>query len=275
MIGLTFDPHPAAVLRPGQEPSRLTTLTRKTQLLKDAGADEVIVLAPTTQLLSLSPEQFIEQLVERHAPATVVEGPDFRFGKARAGDVKMLGELGPRYGYETIIVDDAEVELCDHTLAPLSSSLIRWLLRHGRVADVARCLGRPYELSAAVVRGDQRGRTIDVPTANLDPAALVGRALPGDGVYAGEVMLPDGNARPAAVSVGVKPTFAGRARVIEAHVLDYHGDLYDQTITVRWTRWLREQQQFPSAALLKAQLRRDVEQVRCWAVDAQSPTVSA
>ncbi len=262
VIALTFDPHPAAVLRPGNEPLRLTTLAQKTRYLRESGADEVVVFAPSPALLSLTPQQFIEQLVERHVPAAIVEGPDFRFGKGRAGDLKVLAELGPRFGYETIIVADAEVELSDHTLAPLSSSLIRWLLRHGRVADAARCLGRPYELSAAVVRGEQLGRTIDVPTANLDPAALAGRALPCDGVYAGEIELENGGVHPAAVSVGIKPTFAGRERVIEAHALDYHGELYGQVIVVRLTRWLRDQQRFPGVAALKAQLQRDVEEVR-------------
>ena len=262
VTALSFDPHPAAVLRPGQEPPRLTTLAQKTQCLRDAGADEVVVLEPSPQLLSLSPREFIEQLVQRHAPAAMVEGPDFRFGKGRAGDVRVLAELGAKLGYETIIVEDAEIELSDHTLAPLSSSLIRWLLRHGRIADAARCLGRPYELSATVVRGDQRGRTIGVPTANLDPVELAGRALPGDGVYAGSVVLADGTERPAAISVGAKPTFAGRGRVIEAHALDYHGDLYGQVIAVRLTRWLRDQQSFPGVAELKAQLQRDVAEVR-------------
>ncbi len=259
---LTFDPHPASVLRPGREPLRLIAAPRKRELLLQAGADEVVILEPTPAMLSLEPHDFVARLVADHHPIAVVEGIDFRFGRGRAGDVKSLAALGDEFGFATHVVPDVQVALSDHLLAPVSSSLIRMLLANGRVMDAALASGRAYELTGNVVQGDRRGRTLDMPTANLDAAATIGRALPGDGVYAGAVELRDGSEHPAAISIGVKPTFAGRRRTIEAHLLDYAGDLYGQTITLRFHRWLREQQPFPSPDALKAQLHRDVAQVR-------------
>lgn len=258
---LTFEPHPASVLRPGHEPPRLSSLDEKRALLKLAGADEVIVLEPTRELLALEPRQFIVKLITEHHPLAFVEGIDFRFGRSRAGDVQTLRALGGELDFETILVPDEEVAMSDHLLAPVSSSLVRWLLSHGRVVDAAIALGRPFSLGGIVVQGDQRGRTLGIPTANLDPAVIAGRAIPMDGVYAGLAETSQGVVKPAAISIGIKPTFAGKARTIEAHLLDYHGDLYGQPITIRFGRWLREQQSFSSLAALKGQLERDVAQV--------------
>jgi riboflavin kinase/FMN adenylyltransferase len=255
---VTFEPHPAAVLRPGHEPPRLSAADEKSQLLRGAGADEVVVLRPDAALLALSPLEFIGRLAAEHRPLAFVEGVDFRFGKARAGDVAMLDAFGRAQGFDTVIVPDAEVALSDHTLVAVSSSLIRWLLRHGRVADAARCLARAFALRGPVVKGDQRGRTIGVPTANLDPASFSRSAIPGDGVYAGDAQLPGGRTVPAAISVGLKPTFRHAARTVEAHLLGFTGDLYGQPITLRFHRWLRDQQPFPSLDALKAQLARDI-----------------
>jgi len=262
---VTFDPHPAAVLRPGHEPPRLSTAEEKVELLRSAGADGVVVLRPDAALLALSPAEFVGRLVAQHRPIAFVEGVDFRFGKGRAGDVATLEALGMRGAagsFQTVVVPDAEVALSDHTLVPVSSSLVRWLLRNGRVADAALCLGRPVGLPGSVVEGERRGRAIGVPTANLEPASFAGRAIPGDGVYAGVVVLPDGATHAAAISIGVKPTFKTASRAIEAHLLDFTGDLYGQQITLRFHRWLRDQQPFPSLDALKTQLGRDIAQVR-------------
>jgi riboflavin kinase/FMN adenylyltransferase len=268
---LTFDPHPASVLRPGRQPLRLTSLPEKRGLLLEAGADEVIVLEPAPALLAMEPRDFIADLVALHQPEAIVEGVDFRFGRGRAGDIHLLESLGPILGFVLAVVPDAQVALSDHLLAPVSSSLVRWLLSHGRVVDAAIGLGRPFELCGPVVRGDQRGRSLGIPTANLDAAAIAGRAIPGDGVYAGAAMLPDGQSWPAAISVGVKPTFPNAARTIEAHLLGFSGDLYGQTVTIRFNRWLREQQPFPSLKALKSQLLRDVAQVaRLCELDGQA-----
>lgn len=261
-LAITFDPHPAAVLRPGQAPPRLSDMDERLALLRAAGIGQVVVLEPTPRLLSLDPRSFIAQVAAQHQPAAFVEGPDFRFGKGRAGDVKVLAELGREMGFDTQVVGDQEVALSDHLLAPVSSSLIRWLLSHGRVHDAAICLARPFSLRAAVVRGEQRGRQWSMPTANLDMAALAGRATPGDGVYAGAALLPDGSRHAAAISVGLKPTFNGKSRVIEAHLLDFTGDLYGQVITIEFNRFVRDQQAFPSLDALRAQLGRDIVATR-------------
>ncbi len=261
VTALTFDPHPATLLRPDAAPPRLTSLADKQQLLCDAGATDVQVLEPTESLLALSADAFVRWLVEHHRPVAMVEGADFRFGTGREGDVAWLTQLGGEHGFEVDIVESIDVALSDHQLAPVRSSLIRWLLGHGRVADAAICLGRPFALTGIVEQGEQRGRTIGVPTANLGDEALSTFVMPKDGVYAGLGELPDGSTFPAAISIGVKPTFADSARVVEAHLLNFSGDLYGQPLTLHLSRWLRDQAPFPSLDALQTQLTRDIEAV--------------
>lgn len=262
LIAVTFHPHPAALLRPGTAPIELTTIDERAAQLRRAGADEVRVIEPTRRVLGLAPDEFLAGLVAEFHPAAVVEGADFRFGRDRAGDVAHLRRVEASMGFVTVIVDPCRVGLCDQWEVTVSSSTIRWLLGQGRVMDAARCLGRDYAITGGVARGEQRGRTIGVPTANLDPGAMAGRALPGDGVYAGWARTANGALHAAAVSVGVKPTFGGARRVIEAHLLDFDGDLYGTTITLGYSRWLRDQQPFPTRDALVAQLKRDIDQVR-------------
>lgn len=264
LLAMTFDPPPAAVLRPGSEPPRLMESDEKTAALRQAGADEVVVLRPTPELLGLTAEQFVQRVVERHRPVAFVEGLDFRFGKNRGGDVHLLETLGPRFGFETQVIEKVVVPLQDQVLAPVSSSLIRWLLAHGRVADAARCLGQAYALSAPVVLGEQRGRQLDVPTANLDLATMPGRMIPGEGVYAGLATLADGSIHAAAISIGNKPTLARQDLTIEAHLLDFKGDLYGQRLMLCFCRWVRDQQPFPDLEALRCQLGRDLALVRRW-----------
>ena len=259
---ITFEPHPITVLRPQQAPPRLSDAEEKVELLRDAGVDEVLVLEPTQTLLAEEPEDFIGQLVRQHHPLVIVEGPDFRFGHNRRGDAAILESLGDRHGFTSIAVPRAETVLTDQLIAPVSSSTVRWLLGQGRVADAAICLARPYVLSADVAKGEQRGRTLGTPTANLDMTQLADRMLPADAVYAGHAVLPDGQTRPAAISVGVKPTFGCVARLVEAYLLGFDGDLYGRRLTLRFDRWLRDQQPFPSLDELRRQIQRDVEQVR-------------
>ncbi len=262
---ITFDPHPATTLRPGNGPANLTSRSERIEALRAAGADQVEVLASTAELLSLGPEQFLRQIVGRHAPAALVEGPHFRFGKDRAGDVHTMKSLGPRLGFDVDVIDRVHVSLCDQCLVPVSSSLVRWLLVHGRVGDAARCLGRPYRLSGRVVTGDRQGTSIGFPTANIEPQACMNRLIPGNGVYAGMAHLSDGSVYPAAVSVGHKPTFDGQHRVVEAHLLDFNGDLYGSDVAIDFSRWLRDQQPFPGVQALCHQLYRDKAQTRQWA----------
>ena len=262
VVALVFDPHPLTQLSPALAPARLTDFASRERLLKQAGADTVVRLEPSAELLAHSPRAFIEQTVARHRVGLFVEGPDFRFGKARAGDVAMLAALGAELGFGVIVQPTVECVLCDHTIVPASSSMVRWLVQHGRVPDAGLVLGRPYELAGPVVRGDQRGRTIGFPTANLRTECL----LPADGVYAAIAHLPDGRRLPAAVHVGPRATFAQPERVVEAHVIGWPGPLasgwpgaaeYGWVLRVGLVAHLRDPVKFEGIGPLVAQIQRD------------------
>lgn len=256
-VAISFNPHPAAVLRPGQEPPLLMPIEARRRAIIQAGADEVILLAPAPAILSLTPDQFIDHLKERHNLRGLVEGPDFRFGANRAGSVATLAELSRTKDFSLRIIEPLAAALTDQLIAPISSSLIRWLIGCGRVADAAICLGRPFALGGLVIEGEKRGRTLGVPTANLriDPELL----LPADGVYTGRAEV-NGQMHAAAISIGVKPTFKDAPRTVEVHLLDFSGDLYGDRLEVELMRWLRDQQRFPNLPSLKRQLEHDVGQ---------------
>lgn len=275
VVVFAFDPHPSRVLRPESEPPRLITREQKLQRLREAGADEVVVLEPTRELLGQSPERFIETLAGEHRPRAVVEGPDFRFGQGRKGDIALLRQFGERFGFEVHVQEPVEVMLSNQFALTVSSSAVRWLVGHGRVVDAAICLDQPHVLTAPVIRGEQRGRTIGVPTVNLDPEALREYLVPPDGVYAGTVQIhgePEAPYHAAALSVGTKPTFEGARFAVEAHLLDFDDDIYGRTVSVRFARWLREQVRFPDLESLIAQLQRDIAQTRwCQRCDLLDP----
>ena len=256
VIVLSFDPHPLTVLR-GGDPGRLTTFAERTRLLKEVGADEVVALNPTPQFLNQQPEEFLTAVIDPYRPSVIVEGPDFHFGRGRAGSVRTLRQLEGKHGYRTIVIDPVEVALADQSLVRVSSTMVRWLVERGRMRDVALLLGRPYELIGPVVVGDRRGREIGVPTANLDH---VDHLLPGDGIYTGLARLPDGRTFPAAISCGTKPTFGRHPRLCEAHLIGYKGSLedYGWTLRLQITDWLRDQVRFAEVGLLKEQMKRDI-----------------
>lgn len=266
LIALTFDPHPAHLLAPtpGRVPPLITDIATRKALLHAAGADQVHIVTPTRELLLQEPESFIQMLIDSHHMVGIVEGPDFHFGHNRRGDIAMLHSLGAKLIFAPVIVSPVHVELSDHTIAEVRSTLIRWLLGKGRVVDVARCLGRPFALASTVVTGEQRGRTLGVPTANLDLSSLAGRALPADGVYAGIATLASGQAFPAAISLGVKPSFGVFSQTLEAHLVGFTGDLYNTPVTLEFHRWVRDQMRFPGIDPLKAQLKRDIADVITW-----------
>ncbi len=271
-VAVTFEPSPAVILRPGSEPPRLMSPeTKRTRLLRHA--DAVVTLEPTREMLAQSPEAFVRWLVDEHRIAAIVEGPDFHFGKNRAGTLDVLHDLGAKHGFAVHIIERTRIELADQSLAPVTSSLIRWLIGRGRVADAARCLGELFSLTGRVVRGEQQGRTLGIPTANLDPAGYEGFIIPADGVYAGVALIPGHPPLAAAISIGTKPTFGVKQLTVEAHLLDYHPEpfeaLYGQTITLAFHRWLRDQWAFPDLPSLRAQLDRDLAETR--AVSAACP----
>ena len=254
---VTFDRHPLAVLRPGSEPPLLTTLDRKVELLGQAGMQVVLVLEFTRELSEVGAETFADQvLFQGLAARAVVVGENFRFGHKAAGDPALLADLGRPRGIEVVAVP-----LQTHDGDVVSSTRVRSELASGDVAAAAASLGRAYAVEGVVVEGDHRGRPLlGIPTANLQVPA--GIALPADGVYAGHLTdEEDGNARPAAVSVGTNPQF-GTDRRVEAHVLDFDGDLYGHRVAVDFAHRLRGQAVFDGPDELAAQMRADIDQAR-------------
>lgn len=279
VVALAFDPHPNSIINPAKAPALLTTLNHRRDLLLASGADEVLRLEPTPQLLSLTPHDFIHSLVSTYSPTWFVEGDDFHFGKARAGNVHTLTLLGSFLNFNVDVVEPQTLHLHDHLVVKASSTLVRWLLANGRAADAALVLGRPYTLEGTVTQGDRRGRTIGFPTANLSPL----NTPPADGVYAALAQLPDGRALPAMLNVGSRPTFNGTQHRTEVHIIDAPTDAhrlrdlpeYDWPLRVHLLAWIRDQVRFPSPAHLVAQLHRDRDLARWHAGRAaQAPTTS-
>ncbi|MEM9415744.1 MAG: riboflavin biosynthesis protein RibF [Planctomycetota bacterium] len=272
VLAVTFDPPPIAVLRPERAPLQLASVADRVRWLREAGADRVEVLTPDRELLGLSAQAFIDRLISTYAAIGFVEGEDFCFGKGRGGDMTVLRELGETHGFEVNALGRLEATLQDGTSAPVSSSLVRGLVGKGQVEDAAICLGRPWELTGTVVKGEQRGRTIDIPTANLASDGYQGLIVPRDGVYAGAATLDDGSIYPAAISVGHKPTFGGEVQTVEVHLVGFMPDnpdaLYDRLISLRFARWVREQYPFANADELVSQLRCDIRQADAWHRDA-------
>ena len=255
---VTFEPHPLTVLRPGHAPPRLTPPGMKQQLLAAAGVDEYVVLPPVPEVLDLTAERFWHILRDEARVAHLVEGDSFTFGKGRGGTIDRLREWSAGGPVALHVVPPVSVPLLDMQVVPVSSSLTRWLIGHGRVRDAAICLGRPYALQGPVVKGHQRGRTIGIPTANLDCGEQL---IPADGVYVGRCEV-DGRAYPVALSIGTMPTFGRNARQVEAHLIGYDGDLYGRALRVEVIDWLREQWRFSGVEALKAKMARDLDAVR-------------
>ena len=252
----TFEPHPLTVLRPHLVPPRLTPPARKRELLESAGVDVLVNLPPSHDILDLTAELFWQILRDEVRPSHLIEGSSFNFGKDRRGNIEKLRLWSAGSSVQLHVIDPVTVPLLDLALVPVSSSLIRWLLDGGRVRDAAICLGRAYELEGQVVRGAARGRQLGVPTANLHCADQL---IPADGVYAGRCTV-DGTTCPAAVSIGTNPTFGDNPRTVEAHLIDFAGDLYGRTLRLELIDWQREQRTFSSVEELKQQIARDVAQ---------------
>jgi len=237
---VTFDPHPRLAL--GYDVELLTTLERRLELIAKAGIEETLVLEFDLELAQLPPEGFVETMLRPIGAEVVVAGANFRFGRARAGDLGLLARLG---------LDVRSVPLVEG----VSSSRIRELLRAGEVERAARLLGRPAEVEGTVVAGDARGGTLGFPTANLrlDPLLLV----PAFGIYAGAA-----EGYRAAASIGTNPHYGGAERRIEAYLLDFEGDLYGRRLVLQLWRRLRDERVFESEEELVAQIARDVEETR-------------
>jgi riboflavin kinase/FMN adenylyltransferase len=253
-LALTFDPHPMALLAPARAPVPLTTLARRCELLRLAGADDVVVEAFTPELAGLAPEVFLRGLMQRGARAFVV-GPDFRFGKDRAGDVALLERFGQENGVavmveQPVLVDGVRV----------SSSAVREAVAAGDVVRARTLLGHVEELTGSVVVGQQRGRTLGFPTANLAPEPVL---QPADGVYAvvARVLGESAPVMKGVANIGVRPTVtAGRS--VEVHLFDFAGDLYGKSLRVGFLSRIRDEKKFSSLEALRAQIGLDCEAAR-------------
>lgn len=265
LVVLSFHPHPLTILNPSVAPAQIEPFSARCQRLLDAGADEVIELTPTPSLLSKDPESFLNEVIDKHQPSLIVEGHDFHFGRARSGTPAVLSEICTMRGIETQILGPVKVTLTDQSVVTASSSLTRWLLDNGRVRDAAYVLGRSHELLGTVVQGQQLGRTINIPTINLDTQSH----LPADGVYSGFAnftTLSGSHRTLAAINVGSRPTVQGTTRRAEAHLLNTNGSSwtpdpdmpeYGWECTLELTGWIRDQVKFDSVDTLKQQIRRD------------------
>jgi riboflavin kinase/FMN adenylyltransferase len=273
-VALTFNPHPARFFAPDLAPPMLTPLTRRVELLQEAGADVVIVEPFTAELAAMPAENFVRQVLHGALGAShVVVGADFSFGRDRSGNTALLASLGEQLDMGVHIVSQVTANglVC-------SSTKVREFVLEGRVEGASLLLGRPFEIDGTVVSGAGRGRTLGVPTANLAPD---GELLPKPGVYAGRACLLERAPRSrtsaqdgarvgprwyaAAISIGTNLTFAGQsdpALTVEAHLLDFTGDLYDARLRLVFVARLREQRRFAKVDELVAEIERDIARTR-------------
>jgi riboflavin kinase / FMN adenylyltransferase len=254
---LTFDRNPLSVLAPERCPEALVSNEQKRELLADAGIEATVMLHFDRAFSTQTPEQFVQNILVDSLHARVVfVGADFKFGARGAGNVALLQQLGPSLGFQVSVVEAMSLDGRHR----VSATIIRQLLTTGEVAAATRLLGRPHTVRGTVIRGEQRGRSLGFPTANLSPK-LEG-FIPADGVYAGWLTV-DGDKLPAAISVGNNPTFDGvPERQVEAHVLDRDLDLYGKTVEVSFVSRIRGMEKFDGVDALVAQIGRDVSQVR-------------
>ena len=254
---MTFDPHPAEVVRPGSHPALLTTLRRRAELVAELGVDAFLVLPFTVALSQVSAEEFVHDvIVDRLHAANVVVGANFRFGHRGAGSVALLRELGPRFGFtvngiELIVEPDA---------VTVTSTYVRACVAAGDVGAAAEALGRPHRVDGYVVHGEGRGGSeLGYPTANLD--TVTHATIPADGIYAGWFVL--GTRRsPAAISIGTNPTFSGRVRTVEAFVIDEGGNFYGRRVAFDFVDRLRDTEKYDSVEALITQIDADVARTR-------------
>lgn len=250
----TFDPHPLTLLKPEAAPPPLMWIDRKAEVLGRLGIDTLIAYPTSHDLLRLSARDFFQQiLIQQLGTQGLVEGENFFFGRNREGDVKMLAELCDEAAIPLNIVP-----LLGETDHVVSSSQIRRLIAQGNLAQANQMLIEPYQIRGKVASGDQRGRTLGFPTANLVDCDVL---LPGKGVYAGTIRLGKSQ-YPAAVHIGPNPTFSQVNDKVEVHIIDFSGNLYDQTLVVQILEQIRTVSRFESTESLKRQLAADVAQAK-------------
>jgi riboflavin kinase / FMN adenylyltransferase len=253
-VVVTFDPHPARLLRPAECPLPLTWTTRKAELLGRLGVDAMAICATDRELLGWSPERFFAEIIRRRLDArAIVEGPNFFFGRDRAGTIDLLRTLSAKGGVDLEVVEP--LELAGQVV---SSSRIRRSIAQGDVQLACQMLTEPYRIRGMVTHGDARGAQIGFPTANLD---AVDTLLPAAGVYAGRGYVAD-RLLPAAINIGPRPTFGSVLLRVEIHLIGFQGDLYGEPLEVDFLRRLRDIHCFDSVGALTVQLTQDAECAR-------------
>ena len=260
-VVVTFDRHPASVVRPESAPKLLTDPAQKLELLASTGVDVTLVVPFGAQESHESPSDFVNRvLVGALKMREVIVGEDFHFGYKRGGNVALLREMASANDF--VVSPLALVARSDGVNEAVSSTAIRRALSGGDVRRATEMLGRHHEVRGAVVQGDKRGRTIGFPTANVAVDASL--CLPADGVYAARVIIGDHSTHNAAINIGRRPTFYEHAEhsVLEAHLLDYSGDLYGQALRVSFVDFLRGERKFAGIDELRAQLQTDIAQAR-------------
>ena len=258
---VTFDKHPASVVRPESAPLLLTDLDQKLELLEATGVDAVVVVPFDREQAAEEPRGFVQRvLVDCLSVSHVAVGEDFHFGRNRAGDVTMLREEGARHDFTVGPIDLLQRD--DGVDEPVSSTAIRRALKGGDVALASRMLGRWFEARGPVVDGDHRGRTIGFATANVQVPGFI--CLPADGVYAGIYIRPDGSRWACAVNLGRRPTFYEHSdtSLLEAHLIDASVNLYGEPARVQFTHFLRSERKFNGPDALIAQVKLDIDHAR-------------
>lgn len=258
---VTFDQHPASVVRPESAPMLLTDLDQRLELLAETGIDYAVVVHFDIERSSETAEEFVvRELVDCLSARAVVVGADFHFGKGRQGDVALLQRMGREHGFEVSGIE--LVASGARGARSISSTATRAALAEGDIDTANRMLGRPHEVRGVVDAGDQRGRELGFPTANV--AVPDGILLPADGIYAGWYVRPDGTEHATAISLGRRPTFYEEqpCSLLEAHLLDFSGDLYGEEARVRIVARLRGEERFETVGELVDQIGRDVEDAR-------------
>jgi riboflavin kinase/FMN adenylyltransferase len=256
---VTFHPHPLTIVRPESAPPMLTTPVEKKEILAESGLDYAVFLTFTSTLAAYSPRRFVEEiLVDRVNVGELVVGYDHHFGKGREGNVDMLKVLGRELGFEVDVVGPVASQG-----EAISSTKIRNALLEGDVETARRGLGRPYSLRGLVVRGDQRGRTLGFPTANLEVrgGGGGGKLIPAPGIYAVRGTVRSGTFD-GALHLGPRPTFRGSRPTIELHLLGFEKDIYGEEVRVDFVKYLREVQPFETSQALVEQMKKDVERAR-------------
>lgn len=253
---ITFEPHPISILRPEQSVQRLAPASMKPHLITSMGVDDLAIIPFSKEFAALSAEEFLDFLRDYAHPTDIIVGEAFRFGARRSGDTDALMQYAAQHGFDATIIERVEF---DGQI--VSSSHVRACLASGDVVGAAEALGRRYRLRGTVEHGLARGRDMGFPTANLDVDDDL--LIPADGIYAAYARAGDaGDVHPAMVYIGTSPTFEARGRTVEAHLLEFHEDLYARRVDIEFVDFVRGDQRFESADQLARQMQQDEEVTR-------------